>query len=217
MRKLVFDAVTTLGTALGANAVPVLGVLLAGWQAETALLLYVFETVIAILLVALRIRILAPAYEEVPGRGQLRRRRMIGDYLLFALGFVGVTSVFILFFIGMSTQGALNLDGLRTGATLILGILLAGFVVDLVTLYPASLVECEGLMNATLGRVAVLYFAVFIGVVAAMFDAGWFLLPFVALKTMIDVGRPIQFVAARLRSGGSDPAAAPVGGETTRQ
>lgn len=47
-----------------------------------------------------------------------------------------------------------------------------------------------------------------------MFDAAWFLLPFVALKTMIDVGRPIQFIAARLRPDRSDPATAPVEGET---
>ncbi len=43
-----------------------------------------------------------------------------------------------------------------------------------------------------MGRVALLYLAVFAGFCAAPFHSYGFLLPFIGLKTVVDVGQPIQ-------------------------
>jgi hypothetical protein len=52
--KAALDALTSLATAVGANAAPAVGVLVAGWQPQTAMLLYAFETMLAVTLVSLR-------------------------------------------------------------------------------------------------------------------------------------------------------------------
>ncbi len=51
-----------------------------------------------------------------------------------------------------------------------------------------------------MGRVALLYLAVFADVCAAPFHSAGFLLPFIGLKTMVDVGQPIQALLERRKS-----------------
>jgi hypothetical protein len=177
--KHLLAPLTTVATAIGVNAIPAFGMLAAGWQAETAMLLYLFETLVVIVLVALRIHLLAPPYEVTQGRGVVRRTPLIKHFLLFTLGFTGVVSVFTLLFIGMGSGGEPNLVAVRTGALLILLILFGGFVVDLLLPRPSSLTECEAWINGAIGRVALLYFAVFIGVFVALIDVAWFFAPFV--------------------------------------
>lgn len=65
--KSILSATTHLFTLLGVNAVPALGVFAGGWPAETAMLIYLLETLAMIALSALRVRLLAPACEETAG------------------------------------------------------------------------------------------------------------------------------------------------------
>nr|HMQ55275.1 hypothetical protein [Anaerolineae bacterium] len=55
-----------------------------------------------------------------------------------------------------------------------------------------SLVRAEKLTEQSMGRAALLYLAVFMGICAAPFLTNGFLLPFIGLKTIADVGQPIQ-------------------------
>ena len=60
-----------------------------------------------------------------------------------------------------------------------------------------SLAQAEKLLEQSMSRVALLYLAVFAGVCAAPFHAYGFLLPCIGLKTMVDVGQPIQALYQR--------------------
>lgn len=230
VNRPIVGSITAILSALGVNAVPAIGFFRLGWSWETTMVLYLFETVLAIPLVALRIRLLSPAHEEVigaslpeswttqnkkPGTKVIRyawptadgvrydRTELLKSYLLVVVSFSLILSVFILVFLFLIMHAQLDWAAFRSGLLAIVIFQLVGFLADLIWLRPLSLARAEKLGEQSMGRAALLYVAVFAGLCAAAVHPYGFLLPFIALKTMVDVGQPIQALWAYRQRAGS--------------
>lgn len=224
----VLGTITKIVSALGINAVPMIGFFGLGWGWENTILLYLLETLLGILLAVLRIRLLAPARQEVIGAtlpkpmaevstGRKRspstkviryawatadgvlydRTEMLKGYLLITISLSVGTAVFMLVFLFLIMRVELDLAALRSGLGAILTFQLLNLLGDMVWLRALSLDRAEKLLEQSMGRVALLYLAVFAGICAAPFHVYGFLLPFIGLKTMVDVGQPIQALYQR--------------------
>ena len=178
--------------AVGINAVPIFGVVAADWSVETAMLLYLLENLIGIPLAALLVRLLAPAREDLPGMRVRHRREILHTYLLVALSFSLGSAIFILFVIYRASNGQFDLTGVWTGLGAISLFALLGFLVDLVFMRPLSLPRAEKVLERSLGRIFLLYLAVFVGMFLAVFGLASFFIPFVVLKTLVDIGYLFQ-------------------------
>ena len=194
MNRLLKAATATL-QAVGINAVPVVGMFAAGWSVETAILLYLLENLVGIPLVALLVRLLAPPTAEVAGQGVRRRDEILRTYLLVAVSFSLGSAIFIAFVILRTSNGAFDFTGVWAGLSAISMLALLGFLADLVFLRPLSLPRAEKVLERSLGRIFVLYLAVFIGIFVAVFGLASFFVPFVILKTLMDIGFLFQAFA----------------------
>jgi hypothetical protein len=175
------------GTGISINVVPLVGFLWGGWAAETAMILYLLETLVSAPLVVLRLYWLTPWAERADPPRWRKRRELIQGYLLLVGAFSLGCGVFMSVFFFLLIKLPLDIAALRTGLLPIAGFLLLGFVADLLLLPPTPLAETDPLIRRSVGRVVLLYFAVFFGMVLAAFEHGWFLWPFVILKTLADV------------------------------
>ncbi len=191
--------------ALGINAVPVVGMFAADWSVETAMLLYLLENLIGIPLAALLVRLLAPAREDAPGMRVRHRREILNTYLIVALSFSLGSAIFILFVVYRTTNGQVDLTGLRTGLGAITLFALLGFLVDLVYMRPLSLPRAETVLERSLGRIFLLYLAVFVGMFLAIFGLASFFIPFVVLKTLVDIGYLLQAFPGTRRAEETEP------------
>ncbi len=210
--------VTSVLAVLGINAIPAGIVLLGGNSAATALVLYFLENLVLVILAALRVRILAPANDEayadmgydtvqttVNGvvsteRRILRNRRvLITDYLLVSLAFSIGLGIFIFMF--LFVIGNANIPGsvILSGLAGIVAFQLLHFFVDLALLGPLTPTQAGILLQKSMGHVALIYFAVFIGFFLAAANINWFVIPFVALKTISDLALSIQTFTARIQ------------------
>lgn len=69
------------------------------------------------------------------------------------------------------------------------------FLTDILTLRLLPLKKAEFLLSRSMGRTA--FIGVVLGFVLALFVDEWFVVPFVVLKTIVDVGEPIQHFFGR--------------------
>jgi hypothetical protein len=76
--------ITPLLRTAGLNAVPILGVLLGGWEPPTALVIYLAETVLLIAFTAVRIALFAPARLETQN-GATQSRAEFNQALLLGI------------------------------------------------------------------------------------------------------------------------------------
>lgn len=225
-KNSVFGATTKILSALGLNAVPSIGFWGLGWGWENTLLLYLLETLIGGLLVMLRIRLLAPAQEEVIGatlpkplievstgkrssKQVIRyarpiydgvwydRNEMLKSYLLIVVVFFVAVGVFMAVFLFLLMRVELNPEALRRGLIGILTFQLLNLLGDIAWLRALSLPQAEKLLEQSVGRMGLLNLAIVAGFLATPFHPDGFLLPFMALKTMVDVGQPLQALYQR--------------------
>jgi len=203
--KPIVHLITNIGAALGINLIPVAGLVWSHWTAEMMMIFYLLETILAAPLVALRIHWLAPLREDRANGKVYTRRALLSGYGIFVVGFLLVSAIFIGAFFFLVLKVSLDFTALGNGLLQLTLFLLIGFVIDLVLRRPLSMVQAEKLANGSMGRVALLFLAVFCGVWLAGIEDRWFVWPFVALKTTVDVGEGIQFFVAQVR--GSQPGA----------
>jgi hypothetical protein len=197
MRRIASLGVVRIAAALGLNAVPAVGVFTGGWSAPTAMLLYFAENVIAIPLVALRVRLLAPERDDRQGVPPRQRGELIRSFLLVAGGFSFAGGIFMAFFMGLAEQ-PIDVASTRTGILAIAAVQLAAYLFDLVLLGRMTLPAGEKALEQALGRVFLLHLAVILGILTVAFaSATWFFLPFAVLKTIVDVGTQVQFLSSR--------------------
>jgi len=195
--------------ALGANAVPVAGVIGQWWTSGTALALYWIEGVLVIAFMAARIA-LHRALTHKAGhlsRGAFRARgdreraspgagSFLASYLFVAIPFTLVHGVFLGFLLFMLTLNrpelgvTVNLDTLRIGVVGILAFVTVGFVGDLFFIRNQSFRWLEQLTERSLGRIFVLHLTIIFGMAGlAIFDAPMALLGvFAALKALVELG-----------------------------
>jgi hypothetical protein len=216
--KNALSAGTHLLTVLGVNAVPALGVFAGGWPAETAMLVYLLETLTMIALSALRVRLLAPAREETAGEPSpllagvtatpvgatslmgnkpRDRRQILEGFLVVSFGFAGVSGVFIAVFLLLILKAPIAGSDVAAGLAAILVFQLFELVADLILWRRLSLAQSETLLLQSLRRAFVLYFGVFAGLCGAAYAGSWFVIPFIVLKTLMDLGTQVEYFLKR--------------------
>ena len=209
--KAILQTAVSIVTALGANTIPAGIVFLDGQAAETAMLLYFLENILAVILAAVCVRLLAPAQDEgyasaVPDHTEIRvngrltfrgntlrdRTTLLRDYLVISSGLSLGSGVFLVCFLFLILRADIPKSAILSGFTGIAGFQLLNFVANLLWLRPLSAQRATFLLQQSLGRVALLYLAVGVGFVLALFVERWFVLPFAVLKTIVDLAAPFQ-------------------------
>ena len=167
--------------AAGRNAVVIAGVATSTWSAPAAMVLYLIENVIAVVLAGIRVRV------QTPPDG---RSKVLSTYWMIAGGFTVVEAVFVLFFVLHVLDEPLTFRRMAEGAGAIAVFEVIGFLITLAVREPLSLHDAEHrVLMQPLGRVSLLFFAVFIGVFGAGFvHDKWFGYPFIGLKAAVDIG-----------------------------
>jgi hypothetical protein len=195
---------TRLLILIALNSVPVVGVGWAGWATATALVLYWCETVILVVLVAIRIYLhrkwtnkrghYVEVVTETDYDGVRKTKTRVGH---FGTGFCTVALVFSAgqaLFLGVilwktGLLRTVNVSQLKEGLTAITAFLLCGFSVDLAGLRQWPFAQIQRLSDAVLWRVFLVHIVIIIGVFATL----WFNLPrstlivFVVLKLYTDI------------------------------
>lgn len=186
---------------VGLSAVPFIGVYNAGWSSATAVALYWCESVMAALLIALRVRLHRRAtnkrghYIEVrvttTTNGSTRTTKKTGyfggSFLFIALVFSAAQAVFLAFLLHLI--GKIDVVALKQGVSYSAAFLVIGFVIDLVGLRNRPFAWVRNMVNGAMGRVMVMHLFVMIGFfVAAMKKLPHQVLGvFIVLKLMNDL------------------------------
>lgn len=179
--------------AVATNIIP-----LALWHfddlsAKAAMLVYAFEALFAVVFAILCIQLISPAYDPEGNAKYKRKSKLIADFSIIAFGFLGVLGVFVGVFLFLLLGVDFDLRTIAFALAIVLTFQVAEFFVDVVTLRPLPLEKAEFLLSNSMGKTAVLFFGVFFGVFLAGFVNEWFVLPLVALKTIVDIGEPIEY------------------------
>ncbi len=161
--KSIVSIITTIGAALGINLIAVAGLVWSHWTAETMMVFYLLETILAAPLVALRIRWLAPLYEERANGKVYTRRELRAGYGVFVVGFLLASAIFMAAFFFMILKVSLDFAVLGDGLWGLVPFLLISFVTDLVLRRPLTMPQAERLAEGSMGRIALLFLAVFCG------------------------------------------------------
>jgi hypothetical protein len=207
---------------LGINAIPVGIVTVGGYSTETAMILYLAETLVSILFTVVRVRRLAPAndqdYARIPPtgmrilindemvhRGERTRDRdgVVVDYALASLVFSAGTAVFLLVFIFLVLRTSVPSSVVLSGFAGMLVIQVFHLLADMYLHGPLTAMQCGRLLQQCLSRVGLLFIAVLAGIFFALFAERWFILPFAALKTILDLVTPLSQL--RKAAAGSAP------------
>lgn len=184
--------------ALAINLVPLYGMLVSQWARQTTLIIYFCEAVTLLGLTYLRLRYFLPAREDKPGSKPRTRREMIQGYLMFVGMGLFVSGVFVLVITYMLLKSSIPFGYVGKAMAVILVFQLITFLSDMLLVRPASFAQGDQWIHISMQRFAVLYFAIFIGFVLAMWNVSWVFIPFVGLKILIDLGTPLeQFFASK--------------------
>lgn len=180
--------------ALGINAVPVAGTLAGGWPPATTLVVYLAETVLLVAIITLRLRLLAPERLETEGGRTQSRAEFIQGFLLLCGSFTAALSVFNGFILARSAglDLAVTLRALAASLPVFLAVELLILLGDVVLLRKATQPQAEGWVVRGMRRIVVLFFALFLGMAATIFDIGWYVWPFIVLKLLMDVGVALE-------------------------
>lgn len=179
--------IVTVILSIAKNGVPALGVLLREWAAPSAMLLYLGENIVMVLLGALSVLLVAPQSEVIGGKLKTRRESL-STFFLIAAPFTFGAAVITLAVIVIRTEYAVDARELMTGFALMLVFQIIGFAIGVRQMRGITLAESENMLVTILGRVFLLAFAVWIGLAIAFFVSSAFMIPFMLLKTIADLG-----------------------------
>ena len=177
---------------IGKNAVPAAGLAARRWDASNAMLLFLAENVMLVLLGALLVRLRAPATSEESDQRQNEtktRSSALRTFFLVAVPFTFGAAVFTVFIIAIRDEYTVAPRELLLGFGAMLLFQLVAFGNDLGRLRGITLAAAEDLLVGVLGRVFFLAFAIWLGLFVVMVFASAFFLPFLLLKTLMDVWR----------------------------
>lgn len=162
-------------------------------SAESTMLIYGFEALAAVVFAILCVLLISPSH-DLDGRGKYKKKgKLIADFSVIAFGFLGVLGIFVGLFLFLVLKVEFDVRSILVAVAIVVAFQLAEFFVDVVTLRPLPLKKAEFLLSKSMGKTAVLFFGVFIGIFLAAWVNEWFVVPLVVFKTIIDVGEPIQF------------------------
>jgi hypothetical protein len=198
-RSLLGLATSTL-SALGATFVPMGGYLLRDWSPATVMALYLLETLVGIPLTVVRVRLLTGGRPTSIDSQLLGSQHPLQGYLVVSLGMSLVCALFMGFFLFALPAASLDTGAIKAGMQVIVFFQCVGFMADLAWMRGQGAQQVDRVLSASLGRVALLYFAVFIGVFLAAMAIEWFLWPFIVLKTIADLEQPLKVLRAARNS-----------------
>lgn len=206
LKTSTLQRIIPLTSALGRNSIPLGAFFFAGNSAETALVLYFLETLIAIALTTVTILLRAPAehsgyhsiastHTETKINGQVVRRHQKGNrhsllegFLIFSLGFSIVPGIMMAVFLFGVLQADISAQVVLYGIGGIAAFQLVHFGVDMYRNPKLSPAQANDALQHSMGRSAILFLSCFAGMILAAFVTNWFIIPFAVLKTVTDVG-----------------------------
>jgi hypothetical protein len=206
--KTIVGFMISLISVLGINFIPLEMWLYRNFSAESAMFFYALENIAAIFLAFIFVWLFAPRREENPDYERKeeilkehpafpvekirRKKEMLEGYLIFSLGFSVGSLIFLLAFIFLILKVEIQFTAVVTALIWILGFQVLEFFGDFLMLRPLTLAKTEVFLKRSMGRVALLFISVFIGIFLALFANKWFVVPFIALKTLVDIGEQIE-------------------------
>ena len=162
-------------------------------SAESTMLIYAVEALAAVVFAILCVLLISPS-QDPEGRGKYKKKgKLIADFSIIAFGFLGVLGIFVGLFLFLVLKVEFDFRSILIAVAIVIAFQIAEFFVDIITLRPLPLKKAEFLLSKSMGKTAVLFFGVFFGIFLAAWVNEWFVIPLVVLKTIIDVGEPIQF------------------------
>jgi Family of unknown function (DUF6498) len=195
--KSTFKLIISEITAVGVNVVPLTLWLFEDYSAETTMVLYALESIAAVILAVLCVLLLAPVTEKSDTGKTRNRGKIITDFLLMAGVFTIVLLVFLFSFIFLVLKAHISPSEIKFGMLCIAAFQFFEFFSNLFLLRPLSLKEGEILLTQSFGGLVVLHISILTGVFLAAFVNEWFVVPFIVLKTIVDVAAPIQFFTGK--------------------
>jgi hypothetical protein len=208
--NFILQKIIPLTSAPGRNSIPLGTFFFAGSSAETALVLYFLETLIAIALTTVTILQRAPAehsgyrsiastHTETKINGQVtrqfhpgNRRSLLQGFLIFSLGFSIVPGIMMAVFLFGVLGADISAQVVLYGIGGIALFQLIHFGVDIYRNPKLSPAEANVALNTSMGRSAILFLSCFAGMILAAFVTDWFIVPFAVLKTVTDVGSVLR-------------------------
>lgn len=188
--KSIIGFIISLISVLGINFIPLEMWLYRDFSSENTMLLYALENVAAIFLAVIFVFLFAPKREQA--KKLLTRKEVLQNYLVAAVSLSVGSGIFLCAFIFLILKTEIAAAAIISGLMWIFGFQILEFIADFIMLRPLSLVKTEVFLNRSLGRIALLFLCVFLGIFLALFVDKWFVVPFIILKTLVDIGEQIQ-------------------------
>lgn len=218
---------------LGLNAVPIGGVMLAGWSTGTGLALYWCETLLGTAVNAVRIAlhrrmtgkrghyrgqlgVEINASDSPPARrsagGRTKWRSFLTEYLVGSLVFTFAHGLFLAIILGGFLHSWPAKEDLLYGLAGVAVFQLGGLAFDLATLRDWPFARLKVQVQSAMGRVVLVHLAIIFGMALVFWldKPGSFFWVFGGLKTLSDIGGLFAGKGAA-QTGASAAAAAPPG------
>lgn len=193
--KTIIGFIFSLIAVLGINFIPLEMWLNRNFSGGYAMIIYALENVFAIIFAVIFVLLFAPKSERAE---KLRTRwEILQIYLVIAVGLSVASGIFIASFLFLILKMSIAFSAIQTAMIWILGFQGIEFIGNILMLRPFSLKKSEFFLTRSLGRVFLLFLAVFIGIFLAAYADKWFVIPFIALKTIADIGEQIQLFTGK--------------------
>lgn len=163
------------------------------YSAETTMFIYLAGSAFSIILAILCVRFISPAYDPDGKAKYNNRSKLLTDFAMISFGFLGILTVFVSGYIFLALKAEVTARNILYGFAIVAAFVVAEFLVSLLTLRPLPLRKAEFLLSKSMGKTTLLFIGVFIGAFLSAFEKTWFVIPFVVLKTIADIGEPIKF------------------------
>lgn len=186
-RKSTLKLIISEITAIALNVIPLALWFFEDYTVETIVVLYGLESVLAMVFAVLCVILLVPRGKTGYKWKKIRDFVLIFGFSTFVILTFPATVIFLL-----KDGAGVTLPAVIFGLKFILAFQLLEFFSNLYLLRPLSLKEGEHLLSYSFGGMAVMFVSIFLGFFAAAFGISPYL-PFIVLKTFIDIGQPVQY------------------------
>jgi hypothetical protein len=200
--KSTFKLIISEISAIGILVVPLGLWFFEDYPVATVAVLYVLESIMAVIFAILCVLLLAPREQrdEKICKTWVRSQSIKGILWVF----VPWTIFNLVFPAAVIISPKINGGGVTFadvvyGLKFILAFQLLEFFSNLYLLRPLSIKQGEYFLSYSLGGMAVIFVSIFLGFFAAAFGLSVFM-PFIVLKTFIDIGQPVQYFLGQSRS-----------------
>ncbi len=156
------------------------------------MILYWLENSAMIFLAVIFVLLFAPKTDRI--EKPRTKCGTIGFYLLLAIPFSIGSAIFFSFYAIHEMASEINFPEIAGAMKWIAAFLILEFVADTLMIRRLTLFQAELFLNRSLGRVLLFFLSVFAGYFLIIFGVEWFVVPFLALKTMADIGAHVEML-----------------------